>query len=107
MGSRTAYYLKEAMVEAVQSGTAGRSRIAGIEVAGKTGSAENPHGRAHAWFVGFAPGQNPRVAVAVILENAGSGGTYAAPVAREMMQLTLSLVGEGEMIFFRDRSGGT
>lgn len=94
MGSRTAHYLKEAMVEAVQSGTARHSRIAGIEVAGKTGSAENPHGRAHAWFVGFAPGRHPRVAVAVILENAGSGGTYAAPVAREMIQLTLSLVGE-------------
>ncbi|MGI6553296.1 MAG: penicillin-binding transpeptidase domain-containing protein [Bacillota bacterium] len=94
MGSRTAHYLKEAMVEAVQSGTARRSRIAGIEVAGKTGSAENPQGGPMPGLLVLRRARHPRVAVAVILENAGSGGTYAAPVAREMIQLTLSLVGE-------------
>ncbi|KJS15600.1 MAG: hypothetical protein VR69_12420 [Peptococcaceae bacterium BRH_c4b] len=74
-----------AMQEAVTRGTASAASLAGIPVAGKTGSAQNPGGETHAWFVGFAPAQNPRIAVAVIVENSGAGGREAAPVARAIM----------------------
>ncbi|MCK5146638.1 penicillin-binding protein 2 [bacterium] len=73
----------EGMKEAVQGkhGSATLARCPGIIVCGKTGSAQNPHGDSHAWFVGFAPMVNPRIAVAVVIENGGSGGAVAAPVA--------------------------
>lgn len=77
--------LTGAMVEVVRSGTGTAASIAGVTVAGKTGSAQNPRGETHAWFVGFAPVDNPRIAVAVVLENAGGGGREAAPVAREII----------------------
>ena len=60
-------------------------------MAGKTGSAENPQGDTHAWFIGYAPVDNPRLAVAVILENAGGGGKHAAPVAKEIIENTLPI----------------
>ncbi len=81
--------LKEEMVSVVRQGTGRSAAIPGITVAGKTGSAENPHGKAHAWFVGFAPAEEPRVVVAVVLENAGAGGTHAAPLAREIIRSAL------------------
>lgn len=72
------------MVTVVNKGTGSRAALRGIEVAGKTGTAENPHGASHAWFIGFAPADNPQIAVAVIIENAGSGGAFAAPAARQI-----------------------
>ncbi len=87
--NRTAGILRELMVAAVDHGTGSPASIPGIKVAGKTGSAENPHGKTHAWFIGFAPADNPRVAVAVIIENGGSGGAEAAPVAREIMKTVI------------------
>lgn len=77
--------VRDLMVDVVKNGTGKAAAIQGIEVAGKTGSAENPHGKAHAWFVGFAPAQNPKIAVAVVVENAGAGGQNAGPIAREIM----------------------
>lgn len=77
--------LTTAMEAVVSRGTATAAAINGIRVAGKTGSAQNPGGETHAWFVGFAPAGNPSIAVAVVLENAGAGGKEAAPVAREVM----------------------
>lgn len=71
------------------SGTATRMRIEGLEIAGKTGTAQNPHGKDHALFVGFAPYENPKIAVAVIVENVGFGGTHAAPIARAMFETYL------------------
>lgn len=68
------------------SGTGYAARIGGIQVAGKTGTAQNPHGRDHAWFVGFAPYKDPKIAVAVIIENGGYGGDAAAPVASGVMR---------------------
>ena len=66
----------------VPGGTGSLARVKGIEVAGKTGTAQNPYDRPdHAWFVGFAPFDNPRIAIAVLIENAGFGGSHAAPVA--------------------------
>ncbi|MDD4238914.1 MAG: penicillin-binding transpeptidase domain-containing protein [Desulfotomaculaceae bacterium] len=77
--------IKEGMVSAVKNGTAQAAAVSGMQVAGKTGSAQNPQGQSHAWFIGFAPSDQPRLAVAVILENAGSGGTVAAPVAGSLL----------------------
>jgi len=91
MDSLVAAALNEDMVFVVRQGTGKAAALPGITVAGKTGSAENPHGRSHAWFVGFAPAQEPRVAVAVLLENAGSGGAVAAPLAREVIRQALDL----------------
>ncbi len=79
--------LKEALVEAVNSpsGTGGLARIPDITVGGKTGTAQNPHGKEHAWFVGFAPAEYPKIVVAVLIEQAGHGGTFAAPVAKRII----------------------
>ena len=65
------------------------AKIQGVHVAGKTGTAENPSGAAHGWFVGFAPAENPVVAVAVIIENSGQGGLDAAPLGGRVMQAAL------------------
>lgn len=81
----------KAMMEAVVTeGTGKNARISGVRVAGKTGTAENATGESHAWFIGFAPADAPKIAVAVILETEGrSGGVAAAPVARELMTQAL------------------
>ncbi|MDH7572109.1 MAG: penicillin-binding transpeptidase domain-containing protein [Clostridia bacterium] len=84
-------YLRRALTVTVKEGTGQRARLKGIEVAGKTGSAENPHGPAHAWFTGFAPAGAPRVAVTVLVENGGSGGEVAAPIAGELLAAALRL----------------
>jgi len=83
--------LKKSMVQVVQGerGTAHRSQVQGITVAGKTGTAENPHGKEHAWFACFAPAENPKIALAVLVENAGHGGDIAAPIARQMLEAYL------------------
>jgi penicillin-binding protein 2 len=69
-----------------QGGTGGMARIKGIESAGKTGTAQNPHGDDHAWYVGFAPFDSPRIAMAVLVENVGYGGSFAAPVAGKCIE---------------------
>lgn len=71
------------------AGTATHVRIPGINVAGKTGTAQNPHGKDHAWFIGFAPFENPKIALAVIVENAGFGGAVAAPIAKRLIEFYL------------------
>ena len=68
------------------AGTAGRARIEGIEVCGKTGTVQNPHGKDHSVFIAFAPKENPKIAIAVIVENSGFGGTWAAPIASLMIE---------------------
>ncbi len=62
-------------------GTALSARVQGTEVCGKTGTAQNPHGKDHAWFIGFAPKENPKIAICVLVENAGFGGVVSAPIA--------------------------
>ncbi len=76
----------EGMSRAVSSGTAAGSKISGIEMCGKTGTVQNPHGDNHAVFFAFAPRENPKIAVAVFVENAGYGGTWAAPIASMMIE---------------------
>jgi penicillin-binding protein 2 len=80
--------IREGMRRCVESplGTGSLARIPGIVVGGKTGTAENPHGEDHAWFVGFAPFDDPKIAVACIVENAGYGGTKAAPICGQVME---------------------
>lgn len=69
-----------------QGGTGRASRVPNIVVAGKTGTAENPHGEDHAWYIGFAPYDDPKIAIAVMLENEGQGGAKAAPIAGLVME---------------------
>ncbi len=81
--------LLEAMEQVVNSpnGTAARARVPGVLVGGKTGSAENPHGaKTHALFICAAPLGNARIAIAVVLENMGHGGTFAAPIAGALLK---------------------
>jgi penicillin-binding protein 2 len=80
--------IREGMRRVVEApgGTGGMARIPGIISGGKTGTAENPHGADHAWYIGFAPFDHPKIAIAVMLENAGFGGTKAAPIAGKVMQ---------------------
>ena len=70
-------------------GTAHRSRVPGYHVAGKTGTAENPHGEGHSWYVGYVPAEDPVIAVAVICENAGHGSDVAAPIAGALFRARL------------------
>ena len=86
-----------AMMElVVNQGTGSRAKIAGVRVAGKTGTAQHAPGKPpHAWFIGFAPANDPQVAVAVLIEDGGSlgsdatGGRLAAPIARAVMEAVL------------------
>ena len=86
ISSLAADYLNELMVGVVQNGTGRSAKISGITVAGKTGTAENETNKDHAWFVGYAPAENPQIAVAVVLEyDGGAGGKNAAPIARNII----------------------
>jgi len=67
-------------------GTAGRARIDSIVVCGKTGTVQNPHGKDHSVFMAFAPRENPKIAIAVYVENSGFGGTWAAPITALMIE---------------------
>jgi penicillin-binding protein 2 len=67
-------------------GTAWRARIPDIDVCGKTGTSQNPHGKNHSVFVCFAPKHNPQIAVAALVENSGAGGSYAAPIASLVLE---------------------
>lgn len=85
ISSECASFLKELMVETVKSGTGKNAGLSNVIVAGKTGTAENEKEKAHSWFVGFAPAEDPQIAISVILENdGGSGGSTAAPVAKKV-----------------------
>jgi len=74
-------WVRDTMHQVVDMGTGTRAQLEAVDVSGKTGTAQNPHGEDHAWFVCFAPSSDPQVAMAVILEHAGHGGAVAAPVA--------------------------
>jgi penicillin-binding protein 2 len=88
MSRSTLEVLRRAMLAVCESpeGTGRAARLEGIQVAGKTGTAQNPHGDDHAWFVCFAPHDDPEIALCVMLENAGHGGAVGAPIARALMQ---------------------
>ena len=82
--------VKEGMFLVVNgSGTATHVKISDIDIAGKTGTAQNPHGQDHALFVCYAPAEDPKIAIAVVVENVGFGGTHAAPIAKAMIEAYL------------------
>ena len=74
------------MVFNLKDGTAIESKVEGIIICGKTGTAENPHGEDHSIFIAFAPKENPEIAIAVYVENGGWGSTWAAPIATLMIE---------------------
>jgi peptidoglycan glycosyltransferase len=97
IGPETASILRDMMVAGVSDGVASGARIRGVSVAGKTGTAENGEGQPYTlWFTGFAPAENPRVAVVVVVENGGgvgqsaSGNSLVAPIARKIMEAVLA-----------------
>ncbi|HZM73018.1 MAG TPA: penicillin-binding transpeptidase domain-containing protein, partial [Candidatus Polarisedimenticolia bacterium] len=96
MSSQTAAEVTAAMIRAVE-GELGRqftsgAQIAGIQVAGKSGTAEIGGGtEPHSWFIGFAPADNPTIAIAVVVEHGGRGGARAAPIAGDLMRMALGL----------------
>ena len=97
MSAETAATMTQLMVQGVANGAASNARIEGVEVAGKTGTAENGQGEPYTlWFTGFAPADDPQVAVAVVVENGGGlgqsgfGNLVAAPIARSVMEAVLS-----------------
>jgi peptidoglycan glycosyltransferase len=82
----TARKAKEMMTHVVSDGTTRRVMSSlGVKVAAKTGTAQNPQGKAHAWYIAFAPADDPTIAVAVVVENAGAGSAVAAPIARDVI----------------------
>ena len=88
--------LRDMMVSVVNEGTGRRAALPGVQVAGKTGTAQTVGDNAHAWFVGFAPAEAPKVAVAVIVESQpevseATGGRVAAPIAQAVMRAALGL----------------
>jgi peptidoglycan glycosyltransferase len=90
MSSRAASELASMMSRVVQEGTGTAAALQGIQVAGKTGTAEVTGGINQAWFIAFAPVQHPRVAIAATVERtSGEGGTVAAPIAKRVMQVLL------------------
>src|SRR5690554_4055740 len=102
MSRADARTLTSMMVDAVDRGTGQNARINGVEVAGKTGTAETGRDTpAHGWMVSFAPANDPVIALAVIVEEGGNqgsgstGGSLAAPIAREIMREALRLDRDG------------
>jgi penicillin-binding protein 2 len=97
--------IRDALADVVEEGTATKAQLGPIHVAGKTGTAQvfkksvgvdadkQPKDeRDHAWFIGYAPADNPEIAFAIVIEHGGHGGTTAAPVARKVLE-----------VFFEDR----
>ncbi len=97
VSSATAATMRDLMVANVASGVASGARIKGVDVAGKTGTAENGPGEPYTlWFTGFAPANDPQVAIAVVIEDGGGrgqsgyGNLLAAPVAKKVMEAVLN-----------------
>lgn len=86
----TAKVILESMRNVVRQGTATNAAIAGVNIAGKTGTAENAIGKPHAWFIGTMVSDHQDIAIAVIVENGGGGGAVAAPIARKVMLAILN-----------------
>jgi penicillin-binding protein A len=90
VSSQSAAEVKKMMIAVVERGTGTIARINSVQVAGKTGTATNPHGASDSWFVCFAPADHPRFVVAIVVENAGYGATAAAPIARDVLETALA-----------------
>lgn len=95
----------EGMWRVFDSGTARSSKIPGIDMCGKTGTADNSHGKPHSILVGFAPRVNPKIAIAVVVENAGFGSTFAAPIFSLLVEQYLK--GKVERTELLDKTANT
>lgn len=84
ISSETIDIIRHALKGVVKRGSSRQANLPDYHTAGKTGSAQNPHGNEHAWFIGFAPFDKPEIAVAVVIENAGRGSEVAAPIAGQI-----------------------
>ncbi|MBN2173449.1 MAG: penicillin-binding protein 2 [Bacteroidales bacterium] len=84
--------VREAMLEVFEGdhGTARWARLPGVQICGKTGTVQNPHGKDHSLFIAFAPKDDPKIAMSVIVENSGYGSTWAAPIASLMIEKYLN-----------------
>jgi cell division protein FtsI/penicillin-binding protein 2 len=82
--------LATAMEQVVAAGTGGAARVPGVRVGGKTGTAQNPSGVDHALFICYAPIEKPTIAIAVVVENGGHGGSTAAPIAQKGLTARLA-----------------
>ena len=82
--------VKEGMERVSTFGTGRYAHIPGIALCGKTGTVENNHGKDHSLYIGFAPKDDPKIAVAVVVENAGFGATWAAPIASLLIEQYLT-----------------
>ncbi len=80
----------DGMEDVVEAGTAAASKIKGISWCGKTGTAQNPHGKDNSLFICFAPKENPKIAIAIVIENGGWGAQWAAPIASLMIEKYLT-----------------
>ncbi len=83
--------IKRALIDVVKFGTGGGAYLTNITVAGKTGTAENPPHPDHAWFVGYAPAENPEVVFCVLVENVGKGGAISAPIVQQLIRKYFTL----------------
>jgi penicillin-binding protein A len=97
MSDTTAALITRMMIDSVENGAATRARISGVNVAGKTGTAEaGPNDPYTLWFTGFAPAENPSVVVVVVVEDGGglgqngTGNQLAAPIAKRVMEAVLN-----------------
>ncbi|MBR4491795.1 MAG: penicillin-binding protein 2, partial [Bacteroidales bacterium] len=80
----------EGMKRACLAGTARTAAVPGFSLGGKTGTAQNPHGKDHSILVCYGPTENPKIAISVIVENAGFGATWAGPIAGLMIEKYLT-----------------
>ncbi len=93
ISAQTLKTIRSIMLDVIEDpyGTGKRARVEGVRVAGKTGTAQNPHGEDHAWFTALAPAHYPEIVVAVVVENAGHGGAVAAPIAGRVLEAYFDL----------------
>lgn len=90
MAPEEATYIGKMMRKVVTEGTGTKLKNVKQKVAGKTGSADNSSGKAHAWFVGYAPYDDPQIVISVIVENVGTGSEYAVPIAKKVIEAYFS-----------------
>jgi penicillin-binding protein 2 len=91
VSAQTMAILHAGLAAVVSHGTAAAIQIPGLSVAGKTGTAENPHGKPHAWFAGYAPVDSPRLVVVALVENVGFGAEFAGPIVQRVLQTAFGI----------------
>ena len=95
--------MDEGMAKAVTGGTCRIAAFRDVVVCGKTGTAQNPHGKDHSAFMGYAPRENPKIAIAVYVENAGFGATFGVPIGSLVMEKYLHGEISPERQYLEDR----